>query len=336
MAIISSDRPSGPGNCRVEQEAESGRKVSALSKQLSYSTIRVCLGLRVVEGNCIAILALPICPMVSSTNAYQMESTAEDFDRIIYVQMELYSVLCEDITNFNEKPLHSFMVAPNITYTSCVYKEFQCLTTVFFPNLITFFQTILKKSTVLLAPIPFFTVTYVSAYANLFMQWFSHFISCIYISFFTALCHNPMPYNMSMFHDLWHAKLLYFLTFSIVIHFNFDVMFNVTHRTNPFSEYFAKLLSESDSEFCSAMFSHPGIKISISWAGWAIWAPIDVKAGTDPGPRAPQGGPQQGRALRPFPSCSSMTSSCLGGLWEPLSEAPPGPRSCRISSHSSF
>lgn len=41
-------------------------------KHLSYSTIRVCFGVSVLEGNCIAILALPICPMVSSTNVYQM------------------------------------------------------------------------------------------------------------------------------------------------------------------------------------------------------------------------------------------------------------------------
>lgn len=85
-----------------------------------------------------------------------------------------------------------------------------------------------------------------------------------------------------------------------------------THSANSF----ATINSDSDSDF-----SHPGIKISISWARWDIWAPIDVKVGTDPGPRAPQGGPQQGRALRPFPSCSSMTSSCLGG---PLGAIEPG------------
>lgn len=52
-----------------------------------------------------------------------------------------------------------------------------------------------------------------------------------------------------------------------------------------------------------------------------------VDAGTDPEPRAPWGGPRQGQKLRPFPSCVSMTSSCLGGsLWEPSSGALLGPR----------
>lgn len=72
-------------------------------------------------------------------------------------------------------------------------------------------------------------------------------------------------------------------------------------------------------------FSHPRIKKSISWAQLDIWVLTDVKAGNDPGPRPPRGGPRQGRALRLFPSCSSMTSSCLGrplGVIEQASTRP--------------
>lgn len=75
-----------------------------------------------VEGNSIAILALPVCPMVSPTNAYQMELKMGKVllmtDRIIYVQMEFYTVMYRDITNFNEKPHESEVVASY--FPSCV------------------------------------------------------------------------------------------------------------------------------------------------------------------------------------------------------------------------
>lgn len=40
-----------------------------------------------------------------------MESAAEDFDRLIYIQMELYTVLYRDITNFNFKKTQSEVVS---------------------------------------------------------------------------------------------------------------------------------------------------------------------------------------------------------------------------------
>lgn len=159
------------------------------------------------------------------------------------------------------------------------------------------------------------------------MQWFSHWTSCKHVSSFSMVV---LTSQASSIQSVYFSKFLIFTNHCINISHIFFLCVHLYFTCIDFELFYVKCdlqympihwihckiwvaTFKSDSEFCSAMLSHPGIKVSISWARWAIWAPIHVKAGTDPEPRAPQGGPRQGRALRPFPSCSSMTSSCLGG-----------------------
>lgn len=171
------------------------------------------------------------------------------------------------------------------------------------------------------------------------MQWFSHWTSCKHVSSFSMVV---LTSQASSIQSVYFSKFLIFTNhcinkshiFFLCVHLYFTcVDFELFYvkcdlQDMPIHWIHCKIwvpTFKSDSEFCSAMLSHPGIKVSISWARWAIWAPIHVKAGTDPEPWAPQGGPPQGRALRPFPSCSSMTSSCQGGPLGAIERGSAGP-----------